>query len=152
VIQTVFGWTDSHLHQFTIAGRRFGQPDDFDENVLDEAEVTISEALNAGVKRFSYTYDFGDDWEHEVVVEKDLGGDSGRERPLCLAGKRHRPPEDCGGPHGYHDFLDAINNPRHAEHRAMLEWTGGEFDPEAFDLAGVNRKLARLPLARKWVQ
>jgi hypothetical protein len=152
LIQTVFGWTDSHLHQFTIAGRRFGQPDDFDENVLDEAEVTISEALNASVKRFSYTYDFGDDWEHEVVVEKDLGGDSGRERPLCLAGKRHRPPEDCGGPHGYHDFLDAIRNPRHAEHRAMLEWIGGEFDPEAFDLAGVNRELARLPLARKWVQ
>ena len=151
VIQTVFGWTDSHLHLFTIAGRRFGQPDDFDENVLAEAEVTVAQALSAAVKRFSYSYDFGDDWEHEVVIEKTLGGDAGRERPLCLAGKRHRPPEDCGGPRGYHDLLDAIRNPRHREHQAMLEWIGGEFDPEAFDLAGVNRGLARLRLAPKWV-
>jgi hypothetical protein len=96
--------------------------------------------------------DFGDNWEHEVLIEKNLGGDSGRDRPLCIAGRRHRPPEDCGGPRGYHDFLDAIRNPRHAEHRAMLEWIGGEFDPEAFDLAGVNRELDRLPRARKWVQ
>jgi hypothetical protein len=152
VIQTVFGWTDSHLHLFTIAGRRFGQPDDFDENVLAETEVTLSEALDAGVEKFSYTYDFGDNWEHEIAIEEDLGGDSGRERPLCLAGRRRGPPEDCGGPRGYHDFLDAISNPRHAEHGAMLEWIGREFDPEAFDLEAANRELVRLPLARKWVQ
>jgi hypothetical protein len=152
VIQTVFGWTNSHLHRFTIADRRYGQPDEFDETALDEADITVSEVLGADVKHFSYAYDFGDDWEHEVVIEKTLGGNSGRERPLCLAGRRHRPPEDCGGPRGYRDFLAAIRNPRHREHQPMIEWIGGHFDSEAFDLESVNRELARLPLARKWVQ
>jgi hypothetical protein len=148
VIQTVFGWTDSHLHQFEIAGRRFGVPGDFDEEILDEAQVTISEALGTGIKRFSYIYDFGDDWEHDVVVEKIIGGNSGRERPLCLAGRRHRPPEDCGGPPGYAHFLRAIHDPRHPEHEAMRESVGGAFDPEAFDIAAVNRALVGLRLAR----
>lgn len=152
VIQTVFGWTDSHLHQFETAARRFGAPRDFDQEILDEAQVTISEALGTAVKRFAYIYDFGDNWEHEVVVEKVIGGDSGRERPLCLAGRRHRPPEDCGGPPGYAAFLDAISNPRHPEHEAMREWVGGDFDPEAFDIAAVNRALAGLRVARAWVQ
>jgi hypothetical protein len=77
---------------------------------------------------FTYTYDFGDDWEHEIVVEKIVAGDSGSERPLCLGGKRHRPPEDCGGPWGYREFLKAIGDPRHEEHDAMLDWVGGDFD------------------------
>ena len=86
-IQTAFGWTDSHQHQFEIAGQRFGQPDDFDERFLDEAEVTISHAVGRSVKRFSYMYDFGDDWEHEILVEKVIGGDSGPQRPLCTGGR-----------------------------------------------------------------
>jgi hypothetical protein len=147
VIQTVFGWTDSHLHQFEIAGRRFGAPGDFDQEILDEAQVTIWEALGTGVKRLSYIYDFGDDWGHEIAVEKVIGGDSGRERPLCLGGRRHRPPEDCGGPPGYAEFLRAIRDPRHPEHEAMLEWVGGDFDPEALDVAAVNRALAGLRVA-----
>jgi hypothetical protein len=152
VIQAVYGWTDSHLHQFVIDRASYGQPDDFDQAVLDEAQVTISEALGTGIKRFSYIYDFGDDWEHDVVVEKIIGGNSGRERPLCLAGRRHRPPEDCGGPPGYAHFLRAIHDPRHPEHEAMRESVGGAFDPEAFDIAAVNRAIAALRLARAWVQ
>ena len=85
VIQTVFGWTDTHLHQFVIAGRTYGQPDDFDEAVEDESGVSLAEALGARTKRFLYVYDFGDNWEHEVAVEKIVAGNSGNERPLCLA-------------------------------------------------------------------
>jgi hypothetical protein len=94
------------------------------------------------VKRFTYVYDFGDDWVHDVVVEKVSSGDSGRGGPVCLAGKRHRPPEDCGGVPGYRELLRAIRDPRHPEHAEMIEWIGGSFDPEAFDLALVNRRLA----------
>jgi len=151
VIQTVFGWTDTHLHQFQIAGESYGQPDNFDEAVADEAAVTLAHAVGALTKRFLYVYDFGDDWEHEVVIERVIAGNSGSERPLCLGGKRHRPPEDCGGPPGYRVFLAAIGNPGHAEHEAMLEWVGGGFDAEAFDLAAVNRALA-LSRTRRQVQ
>ena len=148
VIQTVFGWTDSHLHQFCIGGVSYGRPDDFDEDVVDEAKLTLAQVVG-GSKRFTYTYDFGDNWEHEILVEKIIAGDSGSERPLCLGGKRHRPPEDCGGLWGYREFLEAIGDPGHEEHEAMLDWVGGEFDAEAFDMAAVNRALAALS-TRKW--
>ena len=152
VIQTVFGWTDSHLHRFVIAGQCFGPPDELDRRILDETKVTISEVLAPEVVRFSYAYDFGDDWEHDVLAEKIIASNSGGERPLCLEGKRHRPPEDCGGPRGYAEFLRVIGNPRHPKHKAMHEWVGGSFDAEAFDLATVNRALAALRTLRTWVQ
>jgi Plasmid pRiA4b ORF-3-like protein len=142
VIQTVFGWTDSHLHQFYIDGATYGKPLDFDEAVLNETKTTLAKAAGASVKRFMYVYDFGDDWVHDVSVEKVFSGNSGSEVPVCLGGKRHRPPEDCGGVHGYREFLKAIRSPGHEEHASMLEWVGGSFDPEAFDLAFVNRALA----------
>jgi len=152
VIQTVFGWTNSHLHQFVVADRTYGQPDDFDEAVEDESGVTLAEAVGTRTKRFLYIYDFGDNWEHDVVVENIVAGNSGSERPLCLGGKRHRPPEDCGGPPGYGNFLKAIRDPGHEEHEAMLEWVGGSFDAEAFDLAAVTRALTALSVTRRAVQ
>jgi hypothetical protein len=152
VIQTVFGWTDSHLHQFFIGEAGYGKPLDFDEAVLDAAASTLAGAVGARVKRFTYVYDFGDDWVHDVAVEKIVAGNSGSERPLCLGGKRHRPPEDCGGMPGYREFIRTIRDPRHEEHESMLEWVGGSFDPEGFDLAAVNRGLAALSLARQRVQ
>ena len=152
MIQTVFGWTDSHLHQFHIGGASYGQPDDFDEPVEDESAVTLAKALGARTKRFLYVYDFGDNWEHEVLVEKIVAGNSGGERPLCLGGKRHRPPEDCGGAPGYQNFLEAVRDPGHEEHDAMLECVGGSFDAEAFDLAAVNRALVAVPQAGWSVQ
>ena len=151
VIQTVFGWTDSHLHQFVVADRTYVQPDDLDEAVEDESGVTLAEALGTRNKRFLYAYDFGDNWEHDVVVENIVAGNSGT-RPLCLGGKRHRPPEDCGGPPGYQNFLEAVRDPGHEEHVAMLEWVGGSFDAEAFDIAAVNRALTALPVTRRAAQ
>jgi hypothetical protein len=145
----VFGWTDSHLHQFYIGHAAYGKPLDFDEAVLDETSSTLAAAVGARVKRFTYVYDFGDNWVHDVVVEKIIAGNSGSERPLCLAGKRHRPPEDCGGVPGYREFLRAIRDPQHEEHEAMLEWVGGSFDPEAFDLAAIDRGLAALLTAKR---
>ncbi|MBI1788907.1 MAG: plasmid pRiA4b ORF-3 family protein [Acidobacteria bacterium] len=141
VIQTLFGWTDTHLHLFQIGTTSFGQPDDFDEVVTGEDGITLAQALGKRVRRFSYVYDFGNHWVHDIDVEKVLT-DSGGERLLCLAGRRHRPPEDCGGPRGYAEFLAAWRNPRHPEH--VRERPGGSFDPEEFDIAAVTRSLARL--------
>ena len=93
---------------------------------------------------FSYEYDFGDSWEHRIEVEKVLLPEPGVRYPRCLAGKRACPPEDVGGIFGYEEFLQAIRDPKHPEHEAMREWVGGVFDPEAFDLQGVNERLAHL--------
>lgn len=152
VIQAAFDWTDSHLHRFEIAGQRFGPPNDFDEKLLDEAAVTISQAVGRSVERFCYMYDFGDNWGHEIVVEKTADGVSNLERPLCIGGRRQRPPEDCGGASGYAEFLKAIRDSRHPEHAAMLQRVGEMFDPEKFDIAAVNRALAGLLVRRAQVQ
>lgn len=93
---------------------------------------------------FAYEYDFGDSWQHRIEVEKVLPPEPGVRYPRCLAGKRACPPEDVGGIFGYEEFLQAIRSPKHPEHEAMLEWAGGAFDPEAFDLQGVNEQLAHL--------
>jgi hypothetical protein len=103
--------------------------------------VKLSRVVGGRVKKFSYTYDFGDNWEHVVLVEKVLDPEPGLHYPRCLAGKRACPPEDCGGPWGYADFLAAIQDPRHKQHEEMTDWIGGEFDPEAFDLDDVNEAL-----------
>ncbi len=152
VIQTLFGWTDTHLHKFSIGKEEYGESADFDEDVSPEAKICLAEAAGMRVKRFTYVYDFADDWVHDIVVEKVFSGNSGSETLICLAGKRHRPPEDCGGVLGYREFLETIRDPTHEEHEAMLEWVGGSFDPEAFDLAAVNRALAGFSHGLRLVQ
>ena len=92
------------------------------------------------------TYDFGDSWEHAIVVENVLPPEPGVAYPLCLGGKFQGPPEDCGGVPGYYNFLEAIHDPAHKEHEDLLNWVGGEFDPDAFSVDEVNQKLAPLQL------
>ena len=150
IIQVVMGWTDSHLHQFLIDGTYYRQPEDLEElGGEDENKTVLSDVVKKAGKRFLYEYDFGDGWEHELLVEKIIPVEAGFRKPICLGGRRHRPPEDCGGVYGYHDFLEAIRDPRHKEHVEMLEWVGGAFDSEAFDLALVNRALAA-PAVGRW--
>jgi hypothetical protein len=142
VIQVGMGWTNSHLHAFEIRGEQYGEPDPTGMmEVYDERKVKLSQIVAEGVKKFTYTYDFGDGWEHAIEVEKVLPAEPGVPYPRCVAGKRACPPEDCGGPWGYPDFLAALRDPEHPEHEDMVEWIGGEFDPEAFDLDEVNEEL-----------
>lgn len=143
VIQIAMGWTDSHLHQFIVHGPAYGRPDVEGLEVNDEKKAPLWRLV--GLRdTFVYEYDFGDGWEHEIVVEKVLPVGEGVLYPRCLAGKRACPPEDVGGIWGYGNFLIVINNPRHPEHRERLEWVGGAFDPTAFNLADVNRHLVGL--------
>lgn len=146
VIQATMDWTDSHLHEFEIADCRYGIPDpDWDDSTLSDKRVTLANAL-ADKKTFRYVYDFGDDWEHRIKVEKVLPPDDSLRHPVCVDGANACPPEDVGGIYGYAHFLEALADPDHPEHPEMLEWYGDEFDPTAFDLARVNQRLQRIKL------
>lgn len=144
-IQVVMGWTDSHLHQFTIAGIEYGQPmPQYDFNVRNEATVKLSRVISGEKFKFFYTYDMGDCWEHEILVEKVLPRDPEKFYPCCLAGKRACPPEDCGGTGGYARLVAAIQNPDHPDHEDLLEWVGEGFDPNEFDLNQINQDVESL--------
>ena len=149
VIQTAMGWTNSHMHEFEIDGARYtmlpDEYDDIDPPGLPERGWKIGDLLLDHVERFTHLYDFGDGWKHEVVIEARLEPDEEHNTwPLCLAGANACPPEDVGGAGGYMEFLHAMRDPRHEEHRAMWRWAGGPFDPRGFDVNAVNRALARL--------
>jgi hypothetical protein len=142
VIQTTFGWTNSHLHQFEIGETRYGTPDpDWGLNdVEDESRAKLFRLAGEG-SRLSYTYDFGDSWEHLVTVEKVLDPQTGMRYPSCIAGRRACPPEDVGGPWGYGDFLEALADPNHDDREHWTEWIDGSFDPDRFDLAVTDAAL-----------
>lgn len=145
IIQIGMGWTDSHLHQFIVGETYYGEPDpSWDAEVEDEETARLSQIAPNPKGKLTYEYDFGDSWEHEILVEKVLPAKVGTRYPVCLAGKRACPPEDCGGVWGYAEFLKAIRDPKHPEHEDMVGWIGGHFDPEAFDLQAVNRELKRI--------
>ena len=144
MLQVAMGWTDSHLHQFVIGEAAYGRhADDHPEDELDENEVTILAALGTH-KRFWYEYDFGDGWEHEVVVETSTTTPRGLKYAVCLAGENACPPEDCGGPGGYEELLHVLGDPAHEDHDHFTEWVGGSFDPASFDLVAVNVALQQL--------
>lgn len=145
ILIAVMGWADYHLHDFTIGGARYSEPSEEDwEPVKDERRYRLNQIVSGEKFKFVYQYDFGDSWDHEIRLEKMLPPETDAQYPRCVAGARACPPEDVGGVWGYAEFLDAIHDPEHEEHDRYLEWIGGEFDPEAFDLSAVNAALRRL--------
>lgn len=144
ILQVVMGWDDYHLHQFTIGWEHYGVPDpDYSPEFMDDKKTRLHQVVHTEKTKFLYEYDFGDSWEHEILVEKILPVEEGKCYPVCVKGKRACPPEDVGGIWGYAEFLDAIEDPEHTEHKKMLEWAGGSFDSEAFDLDAVNQALKK---------
>ncbi|MFZ4795630.1 MAG: plasmid pRiA4b ORF-3 family protein [Blastocatellia bacterium] len=145
VIQVSFGWQGYHLHHFDVDGEYFGEPgpDDW-ERIHDERRIKLGNVASVPKVKFKYLYDFGDGWDHDILVEKILAPEEGGIYPVCVTGRRACPPEDVGGIWGYADFLDAIRDPKHDEHQTMVDWVGGEFDPEKFDLAATNLLLKRV--------
>ena len=145
IIQEVMGWFDGHLHQFIVGPIYYGVPDSDDlSEIRDERKVRLDQILSVAGRRIVYEYDFGDGWEHIILLERILSPDPKTRYPRCLGGARACPPEDCGGVHGYVEFLEAIRDPEHEQHEEMLEWIGGEFDPEEFDIVLANRGLKRI--------
>jgi hypothetical protein len=146
VLQAAMGWTNSHLHQFHKNGKYWGIPGDdeyADIKVIDERKVPVEKVLRFAGDTMRYLYDFGDDWLHEVVLEKILPSDVPT-RPVCVAGERACPPEDVGGVHGYQEFLEVIFDPTHEEYDHYIKWAGKDFAPEKFDADAVNAKLGRM--------
>ena len=140
-IQDAMGWTDSHLHEFTFleSAEKVGLPFDDDQyRTLTGWTQRVDRYLSHATPLALYHYDFGDSWLHEVRLEDVARRDGRRTYPRCLAGARRCPPEDCGGCIGYEEFLEAVMDPKHPEHKDYLAWAGGPFDPEAFAPAGVQ--------------
>jgi len=140
------GWDDCHLHEFVVGDIRYGMVGtDFDDpDILDERKMKLTLITKRESAKLIYNYDFGDDWRHELEVEKILQPEPGIGYPVCLGGEHNCPPEDCGGVWGYANFLEAIRDPKHPEHEEYLEWIGGGFDPEVFDLDLINGMLEEL--------
>jgi hypothetical protein len=148
-IQAAFGWWNYHLHQFDIDGERYGPPApddmDFGLEMIDETDVPLSGLIpKSGRKcRWIYEYDLGDGWRHEVVFEGFVTAEPKVKYPQCVEGARACPPEDCGGPWGYADYLAAIADPQHERHEELLEWRG-PLDPEAFDAKKATREMRKV--------
>ncbi len=140
-IQVAMGWEGGHLHAFDIDGRQYGDPQILDD-VANQNRLTLDGLLKSGVTRFAYIYDFGDNWEHTILIERSQPASDAGRYPACVAGKRNCPPEDCGGPWGYQDFLAAIADPAHPQHADQREWIGEHFDPDDFDLLDADAAVA----------
>ena len=144
ILQVVMGWMDSHPHEFERGRTLYGQSDpEFGVRRISERKIRLQDVLRKPRDRMRYQYDFGDSWEHDVLLEAVLPAGTEAQPPRVLDGKGACPPEDVGGIWGYAEFLEAIRDPQHPEHQSMLDWCGGAFDPDAFDAAEINLVLAR---------
>lgn len=145
VIQAVFGWTNSHMHQFVV-GQTFYLPEAENDGFMlmrdeDSRGVRLNSILRKEKDKIVYEYDFGDSWEHQILLEKILPAGSAQSLPVCIKGKRACPPEDCGGIPGYFHLLETLSGPDSDEKAELLDWIGKPIDPEEFDLDESNARL-----------
>ncbi len=146
IIQTTMGWDNSHLHQF-IQNRTFYTPRMKDEDYwgdmdgIDYSKIKISDLLKKEKDKIVYEYDFGDSWEHDIILEKVVNNGINKNTPICLTGRNNCPPEDCGGVWGYANMLEIIKHPDHEEYEDYIDWLGEEFDPKYFDKKEINEML-----------
>lgn len=149
LIEVAMGWDGGHLHEFTMGRTRYGMPDEddllgFGMDVVDESRAKLYKVAPAEGSKLTYTYDFGDSWDHAVLVEKLLPQEPDTRYPRCLTGKRACPPEDCGGIWGYEGLLETLQHPESPDYAEMVEWLGDDFDPEAFSAEEVNAAFAEM--------
>ena len=140
LIQAAMGWDGGHMHAFEIGGLQYGDPE-WLEDGENEDQMTIQKLMHDGITRFGYTYDFGDNWDHAVLIEKKAPPPDSPRAPACVDGARACPPEDCGGPPGYDGLIAALAAPDKPSNRELLEWAGEDFDPEDFSPEEVNARL-----------
>ncbi len=142
ILQITMGWEDHHMHQFQIGDVKYRLPNkDADPDIADDRAVLLADIVSRVGAAFTYLYDFGDCWVHEIQVEKAMEPESEKFYPYCVDGQRSCPPEDCGGVTGYEFFLEAIQDPKHPEHESTLLWAERDFNPLAFDLKSINQQL-----------
>ncbi|RLD59059.1 MAG: plasmid pRiA4b ORF-3 family protein [Bacteroidetes bacterium] len=152
VIQIAMGWWNAHLFEFSIDNYKIGITDGdmVAEGTLESKEVKLSRLIDTEKKKFRYLYDFGDNWEHEIEVEKISPMVNGKSYPSCTGGERNCPPEDILGFPGYMNLLNVMKDKNNPEYHGMLEWLGEEFDPEYFDLKETNGELQFIIKTKNW--
>jgi hypothetical protein len=154
IIQAAMGWTNSHLHTFTVGGVLYAEPSpEWEVEVRDERRVRLADVAREEGEAFVYEYDLGDSWRHQVLVEEVIVAADEARGPRCLGGERACPPEDSGGIGGYYDMLLTLRDPHDDEYEGTRVWvesmTGGPFDPEAFDLEATNKAIEALLFRRR---
>jgi hypothetical protein len=152
VIQIAMGWWNAHLFEFRVGGYKIGITEDgmAPEGTLESKEVKLSRLLDAEKMKFEYLYDFGDNWVHEISVEKITPVNKNKTYPACIGGKRNCPPEDIMGFPGYNNLVKIMKDKNHPEYLGMLEWLGEEYDPEYFDLKETNGELQFIIKTKNW--
>lgn len=151
IIQIAFGWKNYHLYEFNSDGHKIGAPDDYmanihsnDEGVIDARDITLESLIVELGEIFSYLYDFGDSWNHIIIIEKFLPKELAKKYPICMDGALACPPEDCGGIPGFYNLLDILKDKQHPEYKESKRWVGKNFNPSFFDNEKANKTLARL--------
>ena len=150
IIQAVMLFEDCHLFQFDVGDRRnkrrYGIPNRESgwEEIADARSFKLGKLVEKGIERFTYTYDFGDDWRHTIIIEAVSNADPAIEYPLFVEGARRAPPEDVGGVPGFEAFLNAMAKPQHPEYVNLIRWYGGIFDPEDIGLDEIGRRIKKI--------
>ncbi len=149
VIQAIMLFEDYHLFQFEIGDHRYGYPDpEWGDDMHDARNTRLGAILARGETRFTYTYDFGDDWRHNIVVEEVVAADPMVDYPRFTEGARRAPPEDVGGLPGFEEFLRVMAAPADPEHNHIMTWYGRPFDPADIGLAIINQRIRKLAKRR----
>ncbi len=149
VIQGAMGWENAHLYGFDINNINIEYPMNDDDFLFSRkitvlsTEAILKDYLKKPKQKFQYEYDFGDGWIHNIVVEKFLPKEKGKFYPVCIAGKKNCPPEDCGGIGGFYYMLEALNDKNHPEHEDWSSWIG-DYDPDFFDIDLINEDLKEM--------
>jgi Plasmid pRiA4b ORF-3-like protein len=141
VVQAAMGWEDCHLHAFQIGKTTYGPDPEGELGYADETKARLADVARVRT-RIGYEYDFGDSWEHEILVEARAAAEAGKTYPACIAGEGACPPEDSGGAYGFAELKELLAGPPSAERDEMLEWAGDDYDPARFDLAAANAAVA----------
>ena len=151
IIQAAMGWTDTHLYEFRVGDAGWGVPDldGFYDGPMDAKKMTLEKLIDqTGTRTIQYIYDFGDDWDHSIRIERVNEAAPGMTYPRLLKATGACPPEDVGGAWGYEEFLEALADPDHEQHEDMVRWSGGDFDAEDAGIDSIIERFDRL--ARKW--
>jgi len=151
VIQAAMGWTDTHLYEFRVGDAGWGIPDPegFYDSPMDAKKMTLEKLLDqTATGTIQYIYDFGDDWDHSIRIERVNKAIQGVTYPRLMKATGACPPEDVGGAWGYEEFLEAIADPDHEQHEDRVRWSGGDFDAEDAGIDSIIERFERL--AKKW--
>ncbi len=151
IIQAVMLFENYHLFQFDIGDKRYGTPDpewDYGSATINAKNIRLGALIERGVDQFSYTYDFGDNWQHSITIETVAAADLAADYPRFIEGARRAPPEDVGGVPGFERLIEAMTKPRHPERKRLITWYGRVFDPEDIDLPTIKARVSKLARRR----